>query len=314
MTISKELIQAYRASRAESNKTDHSRYWPGKAADALRQARAALALQAKRAAMQAKRAALPINLPHYCDDTEETELPGGWLLKIELLPDYDSVPYPIEDAAIEWVSGRYSLPEPFEHGAPDGWLSRDGRTIYGSNDRSKRYTATPGACSGYDFAQYFKDMRARGMARQPAREEARRMAQADADRLNACMNDQCEGIYGVSVTLEDEDGEELGEFSCWGIDDDDYAREMAECEARGLIASAVTELRNSIVHKRNAARGFLHMARALAAEMKEAKGISAPLACGHLKDKLRELRQNHKSMLAQARHASETVKAFGGVA
>lgn len=304
MTISPELLAAYRAKRAEQSESLSRQYWPHNVRDALRAARYSLELEAKRATLRLK-------LPRYSEDSATTKLPGGWSLTIEVKPDHDSTPYPVEDMSIEWHR-RYSGPEPLIHGAPDGWMDRDGEAIYGSTYSGKPYKATPGACSGYGFAQYLEDYRARGMARQPAREEARRAAQRDADKFAKIMNDRYggEGCCGYIVTLRDADGGELAEDSCWGFDDFDCCVEEAESVARGMIADAVAELEQKAPQTQQAARCLKARASELAREMKAGKGLSAPVACATLRDALRALRAQHSAALADWRTMRDALAAW----
>ena len=236
MTISTDLIAAYRAQRAKQMKDVGRQYFSRGASDALSYARAALALAKARAV-------LPFDLPRYAGETEETEetdLPGGLLIRIVIENDDDATPYVFEDNRIDWC-GRYEDSDIFTN-APSGWLSHDGRRIYGRSERGDRYIATPGECSGYTFAQYYADKRAQGMAKQPAREWARKMAQRDADTLRQALDER----YGVTccaytVTLMDSDRHELDSEACGGFDDLAYCISDAEAVARAMIARYIKE-------------------------------------------------------------------------
>lgn len=269
--MNRKLLDAFKKARADSAARGlSSQYWPGSARDALRVARASLAKPAR--------------------GPDFDNLPGGFSVEIKVETDPDSTPHVIEDNDISWM-GRYA-DHPRDYGAPDGWMNREG-VSFGSAYDGDRYQATPGTCTQYDLAQYFKDMRERGLARGPAMEEARRMAQRDADELARVLNDRYgRSSFQYAVTLRDADGNELDSNYCGGFDDETYCEEEA--------TSAAAEMWNAYrkAHKTDARNVRANLAglgarcRAVIGEMRALQNVNAPNAC-------RELRGNIARMVAE---------------
>ncbi len=168
------LTEAYRAARADQRQRAQNLpgadYWPGRARDALRIARHAI----KQAAT---RTALPLNLPDYGGEKAETVLPGGDVLTIRIETDDDGMP--LENYRITWA--RRFEAGPWRH-CHDGWVSRDGSTIYGSNRSGERYAATVGAADGYNFPAFVRDARDYNMPRHLCHRYARASVVQMVDR------------------------------------------------------------------------------------------------------------------------------------
>jgi hypothetical protein len=311
MTTSKKIptiAEAFREIRAEQTRDAATRYgadtggiayWPRQAMEAMRRARWTVE--------QARRdAALPLELPRYADtfdaDPEETALPFGDALRVRLVYDEDAQNL-LEDYDI--TRGRQA-----SHAyASDGWVSRDGSTIYGTDYRGHPYTATIGECSGYDFAQYVQDGRERGMPRHAAYLRARVRMQKDADFLQRAMNDQLTPC-GYVVEIVDKDGAEIAEESCWGYESEDAARDEAASVARVLIEYRMRDLERIAADRDEAARGARIALRTLAAEAAAMRNANAPTLCAMLREKLQDMRNAARDATVTARRARAAIRTY----
>jgi hypothetical protein len=295
------LHNAYRAARADQTKraTAHpgADYWPGRARDALRAARYAIQ-QADR------RTALPLNLPAYGGDTAETPLPGGDVLTIRIEHDDDM---PLENVRITWA--RRFEAGPWRH-CHDGWVSRDGLTIYGSNRSGERYIATVGTADAYDFPAFLRDARGYRIPRHLRHRYARASVMQMADRLRAVMNDQEPNAYGFVIELRNAGGRLLDSNALWGIDDLPYALEEAESTARAMIAQRAKALRVDLIGARADGSKAREQFAALRDDLRRFRGSHAPSICAVLNGELQRLRDQVTNAFTTVRRLSATLDAY----
>lgn len=297
------LTEAYRAARA--HQTQHARnlpgadYWPGRARDALRVAR-------QRLDETAKRAALPLNLPLSIGETCTTPLPGGDVLTVCVTWDDDPSDDHFDNFRITWAMRHVA--GPWAH-CNDGWLSRDGRTIYGSNGRGDRYAATIGAADGYTFPVFVKDAQGYKMPRQLCHRYARAMVELEADKLQTTMETGTAG-YRFTVALHTASGALIDDDSYGGYDDFAYCVTEAEDYARTLLINRAKDIRVGLIGARADGRKARAQFSALRDDLRRFRGEHAPAICALLNGELQRLRDQVTNAFADVRHLSAALDGY----
>ncbi len=297
------LIEAYRAARA--HQTQHARnlpgadYWPGRARDALRVAR-------QRLDETAKRTALPLNLPRSIGETCTTALPGGDVLTVCVTWDDDPSDDHLDNFRITWA--KRSVTGPWAH-CNDGWLSRDGRTVYGSNGDGARYSATVGAADGYDFPAFVRDARAYKMPRHLCHRYARELVQEEACKLQTIMDTGMAG-FRFTVALHDAAGKLIDDDSYGGYDDFDICVTEAEGYARTLLINRAKEIRVDLIGARANGRKAREQFAALRHDLRRHRGAHAPAICALLNGELQRLRDQVTNAFADVRRLSSALNGY----
>lgn len=174
-------------------------------------------------------AVLPLTRGTAYEGEEERVLPNGWKIKFETQYDTDHEP-PWEDCdgmgEIKESRGYYT---PGEYGEYDDWILYSDRGFHLYYDW--RATLPIAIKEGWDAPPYGTGTK---------QEQAMRAMRKTFEFLHGWCNDSW-WYVGLIVTLYDENGEELGEDSCWGFESegsDAYITEQMRSWAAHMIVAA----------------------------------------------------------------------------
>jgi hypothetical protein len=141
------------------------------------------------------------------------------------------------------------------HGIISEWTSRDkaaGEWILASDGDSRRFydfaeTIKLAKRDGWGLGDEHKTELTRKLGRAPTKREiTAESVRRDYEFLRGWCNDQWTYI-GVTVTLTDPDGKELGEDSLWGVESfGDYWKEIADELAETLVSNYEKEQAESL--------------------------------------------------------------------
>ncbi len=226
--------------------------------------------------------------PRWPGDDSIMELPRGERIVMKLEYDDDASVTERFNASIDWHPDRW----PRDEGAPDWWQDREGRFYFLGYSAYDRGVLTFEDRDPEAEREYY---RARGMARHSAWLAVRERNEASARAFRAAMD---AGYVGYIVTLEDADGNEVAEESCWGFEaNDDYAGteaySVAETMAKDRAAHWEAETEKARATMAATRGAFATLAR----QYREARNIG-PAVCDAIRARMETLRAEHRAALA----------------
>lgn len=182
----------------------------------------------------------------YAGDKVLTNLPNGWQIKVEI--EYDS------DTQTPWEACDGMGVVKRCHGRPDeayeNWILNQDRGWYRYYDW--KATLPEALKDGWGAAPYGEGTK---------KERVLRAMRSTYEYLRRWCNDQWHFV-GLIVTLLDENGDELDEDSCWGMDSSNEAYLCSE--ARSWAAAMIRNQRELVRKQKHDARIASRFADAMA--------------------------------------------------